>query len=105
MFIIIDKKTKIITQTINENYGLQVSENESLQEITDSELIQKIATAYDYELVFDGETVTGMNVLKTFEEWKTEQAPLNELTPTTEEQQQADFEIRTINLLIEMGLL
>ena len=36
---------------------------------------------------------------------KAEQAIIDSTIPTIEEQKQADFEIRTINLLIEMGLL
>lgn len=34
-----------------------------------------------------------------------EQKQIEEMAPTTEEQKQAEFEIRGINLLIEMGLL
>ncbi len=105
MYIIINKNTNKITQTISESYGLQLSENQSLQEITDAELIEKIATAYEYELLFDGETVTGINVLKTHEQWQLEQHPLTDLMPTAEEQKQAEFEVMGINLLIEMGLL
>lgn len=105
MHIIIDKRTKKITQTISENYGLQVSENELIQEINDSVLIEKFDTAYEYELIFDGEIVTDMTVLKTIAEWQLDQEPLNGLMPTSEEQAQAEFEIRGINLLIEMGLL
>jgi len=105
MFTIIDKTTKKITQTIDVNYGLAVSENELIQEITDTALIQKIEIAHEYELVFDSETVIDMTVTKTFAEWQLEQEPLSDLVPTVEEQTQADFEIRGINLLIEMGLL
>ena len=34
-----------------------------------------------------------------------EQKQIEEMAPNYEEQKQADFEIRAINLLIEMGLL
>lgn len=105
MFTIIDKTTKKITQTISENYGFQVSENELMQEINDPVLIEKITTAYEYELIFDGDIISGMTVLKTIKEWNADQEPLNGLMPTSEEAAQAEFEIRGINLLIEMGLL
>lgn len=105
MYIIIDKETKKITQTISENYGLQVSENELIQEINDPALIERIGKAYEYELIFDGDAVTGMTVLKTIAEWQLEQQPLTDLIPSAEETAQADFEIKTINLLMEVGLL
>lgn len=105
MYIIINKTTNKITQTIDVNYDLQVSENELLQEITDLILIQKIETAHDYELIFDCETVTDIVVTKTHEEWTSEQQPLSDLVPSAEEQKQAEFDVMGINLLIEMGLL
>jgi len=70
MFIIINKITNKITQTIDINYGIQVSENEQIQEITDEILIGKIETAYEYELIFTDGKVTDINVIQTLAEFQ-----------------------------------
>jgi hypothetical protein len=100
MFIVINKNTKKIKQTIDSNYGLRVSENESLQEITDSELINKIAIAHDYELIFDGDNVIDITVTKTIAEWIAEQ-PIPEPEPSMEDYL-LDYEFRISNL--ELGV-
>lgn len=74
MFIIIDKNTNKIFQTIDKNYGIQISKNELLQEITDEALINKINSAYEYTLIFnDKGNVTDINITRTIEEHQQEQ--------------------------------
>lgn len=74
MFIIIDKTTNKIIQTIDKNYGIQVGENQPVQEITSQTLADKINSAYDYTLVFDTNgKVIDINVTKTIEEYQQEQ--------------------------------
>ena len=73
MFIIIDKTTKKIKQVININYGLQINNDEILQEVT-NEFISKFYSSYDYKLIFDNEgNITDITVIKTLEQHKEDQ--------------------------------
>lgn len=74
MFIIIDKTTNKIKQTISINYGIQVAENELLQEVVE-EIANKFNSAQDYELVFTDGKVTDITVNKTWEQYQSEQTP------------------------------
>ena len=96
MFIIVDKTTSKITQTISANYGIQVSENQLLQEVTDDILAEKIRTAHDYTLIFTDGIVTDINVIQTIAEYQ---------TPSFEQiQQQKILELNTAcNILILSG--
>lgn len=85
MFIIVDKNTNKITQTIDKNYGIEAGENKLLREITDETLASKINTAHDYTLIFDTDgNVADITVTKTLAEWQAEQALLPQ-APTPEE--------------------
>ncbi|AKA68562.1 hypothetical protein [Clostridium scatologenes] len=75
MFVKIDKVTNKIIQTIDKNYGIQVNENELLQEITDETLINKINSAYEYTLIFNDtkDSIIDINITKTIEQHQQDQ--------------------------------
>jgi hypothetical protein len=105
MFIIVDKNTNKITQTVDKNYGIQVNGNELLQEVTDATLAAKIKTAHDYTLIFgvDG-NVTDITVMKTIEQWQAEQTP----EPSQEEilsQTVANLILENSNLKAQIQIL
>lgn len=103
MFIIIDKTTNKIVQTIDKNYGIQVSSNELLQEITEETLINKIKSAYGYSLVFDKNyNVMDITITKTIEQrnQEIEQLPKE---PTAEERLQALEDLMLFNLGLQRG--
>jgi len=102
MFIVINKVTNKIIYTAGENFGIQVTEDKLLQEITDEVLINKIESSHDYVLIFDEEgNVVDMNVLKTWEQWQQENQPIPSLS---EIQQQKILELNTAcNNLILTG--
>lgn len=86
MFIIIDKTTNKIVQTIDKNYGIQVLENELLQEITNPILINKINSRYEYTLITDSNGyVTDITVTKTLEQYQNEQANILVVEPVDQE--------------------
>jgi len=71
MFIIVNKSTNKIVQTIDINYGIEVNENQLLQEVTNDILAEKIRTAHDYTLIFTDGIVTDINVIQTIAAYQT----------------------------------
>jgi hypothetical protein len=105
MWIIIDKETNKIEQTMSANYGLTVSDGKLLQEVTNSELIKKIESAYEYELVLENGLLTNITVSRSISDYNAEQELLNSLIPTDEEIRQAETELLVIEILTEGGLI
>jgi hypothetical protein len=84
---------------------LTVSDGKLLQEVTNSELIKKIESAYEYELVLENGLLTNITVSRSISDYNAEQELLNSLIPTDEEIRQAETELLVIEILTEGGLI
>lgn len=81
MFIIVNKNTNKVKQTIDKNYGIEVGENELLQDVN-ADFMTKLNTAHNYELIFTDGVVTDITVIQTIAEYEASLPPV--VPPKTE---------------------
>jgi hypothetical protein len=115
MLLIIDKNTKKVISNNGTNSrfpdgnipNVELKDSEEALRIHDnSEIAQKIMTANKFDLVFDGETLVDINVLKTNERAVAEHAQSNEAKKEkiNAELKELDIEIpRIVEDIIEQG--
>lgn len=100
MFVIIDKITNRVKYTIDANHGIQVNENEILQEIS-NEIADKFLKSYDYELVFQNDKIIDINIIKTWEQWNQEQ-PQKVPEPTRQDSLNAELLKDNANIQLQL---
>lgn len=99
MYIIVNINTNRITQSIDKNEGIRVNDNELIQEIAD-EVLDKIKTAYEYDLIFTDGEVTDINVIQTIDEYEASLPPIIPVPTTDDYLIDLDFRLS----MIELGL-